>query len=100
MTELLVKKFEGGVKVYPMLSQKKRYRLGLYHLESHHAKFQSISMKIGRVINNLEFMWWWWVVDSFALLITSENDFRLSEAVTIKFSFCIELIKFLKQVQL
>ena len=33
MDDLLVKKF--WVKVYPMLSQKKRYRLGLYHLESH-----------------------------------------------------------------
>ena len=37
-------------------------RLGLYHLESHHAKFQSISMKNGRVINILEFVWWVWVV--------------------------------------
>ena len=34
-------------------------RLGLYHLESHHAKFQSISMKTGRVINILEFLWVW-----------------------------------------
>ena len=42
-------------------------------------------MKNGRVINILEFLWWVWVVGSFALLylVTSENDFRLSEAVTI-----------------
>ena len=46
-TKLLVKKFEGGVGiiVYSMLSQKKRYRLGLYHLESHHAKFQFLPMR-------------------------------------------------------
>ena len=62
---------------------------------SHHAKFQSIAMKNGRVINILEFVWWVWVwvvvVDS---LVTSENDFRLSEAVTkSKFSKILGIFK-------
>ena len=40
-------------------------------------------MKNGRVINILEFLWvggWWWIPLHY--LVTSEKDFRCSEAVT------------------
>ena len=43
-------------------------------------------MKNGKVINILEFVWvvvgggWWWIPLHY--LVTSEIDFRLSEAVT------------------
>ena len=44
-------------------------------------------MKNGKVINILEFVWvvvgggWWWIPLHY--LVTSEIDFRLSEAVTM-----------------